>query len=95
MRQVEVLGVSHARHASKRARQGATVTQSQNNKSQSALDPVDACLEQVNRDGFVQPKTRLERINSKVNARVPKDMICVVCSERQTEVRTLQLLLIA
>ncbi|KAL7548168.1 hypothetical protein ACHAWF_011466, partial [Thalassiosira exigua] len=74
--------------ASKRAREDAgTTSQSNLNRSRNSLDPVDRCIEQVNLDGFVQPKTRLERINSKINAHVPKGMICIICSEKPKEVR--------
>ena len=65
---------SIGRHSSRHSRNGS-------------LSVVD-CLRQVNSDGFVQPKTRLDQINSRVKAHVPKGMVCVVCNEIPTEVRT-------
>lgn len=51
------------------------------------LDIIDRCLDQVKSDVFVKPQTRIERINGKIKAHVPKGMICMVCNESLKEVR--------
>lgn len=50
------------------------------------LDVVDVCLHQVKSKGFVKPLSRLERINGKINARVPKGMTCMLCNENLDQV---------
>ena len=45
------------------------------------LDIIDECLNQVKSDGYVKPTSKLDRINGKIKAHVPKGMTCVVCNE--------------
>jgi hypothetical protein len=50
------------------------------------FDIIERCLVQVKSDGFVQPQTKIQRINGKLNAHVPKGMVCMVCNESLKEV---------
>ncbi|KAL7540470.1 hypothetical protein ACHAXR_010584 [Thalassiosira sp. AJA248-18] len=70
---------------SKRVCNGAS-SQSQGNTNNplESMDIVDRCLHQANSD-FVRPKTRLEQINSKIKAHVPKGLVCIICSEAPKE----------
>mmetsp|Transcript_3222 Transcript_3222/g.5622 ORF Transcript_3222/g.5622 Transcript_3222/m.5622 type:complete len:213 (-) Transcript_3222:14-652(-) len=82
-------GSGHAA-TSKRVCKGASTVPPQAVSQRSTNDPpnmdiVDRCLRQVKSDGFVQPKTRLQRINGKIKAHVPKGMVCVICSETPKE----------
>ena len=81
-------GSSHVA-ASKRVRQGATKSSASRGITDDPLegmDLVDRCLQQVNSSGFVQQKTRVELVNSKINANVPKGMQCIICNMPLKEV---------
>jgi hypothetical protein len=51
------------------------------------MDGIELCLEQVKSAGFVKPLSKIERINGKIKAHVPKGMMCMVCNESLKEVR--------
>ena len=61
-----------------------------NPTSQSNLntprDIVDECLNHVKSHGFVEPISKLEKINGKIKAHVPKGMTCIVCNETLDQV---------
>lgn len=69
---------------SKRVRNNTNTT---NTSAAGGMDMIEQCLEQVKSDGYVQPKTKLERINGNIKANVPKGMVCVVCNEKPKQVR--------
>jgi len=67
---------------SKRKCSGASaVSQGSTKDPLDSMDIVDKCLHQAKSDGFVQPMTRLERINGNIKAHVPKGMVCTICKE--------------
>ena len=57
--------------------------------SNSATNDVLQVLDRVNADGFVQGKTRTDRINGKINANVPKGFSCMICYSYPKEVSIL------
>jgi hypothetical protein len=63
-----------------------------NPTSQSNLntprDIVDECLNHVKSHGFVEPISKLEKINGKIKAHVPRGMTCIVCNETLDQVST-------
>jgi len=63
----------------------SAVLQASSKDQLDSMDIVDRCLHQVKSDSFVQPKTRLERINGKIKAHVPKGFTCPICSETPKE----------
>jgi hypothetical protein len=69
-------------HTSKRVTTGVMPQGSVNDQ----FDIIERCLDQVKSDGFVQPQTKIQRINGKLNAHVPKGMVCMVCNESLKEV---------
>ena len=82
-------GSGHAATSKRVSKDAGTVPRAVSQRSTNdppSMDIVDRCLRQVNSDGFVQPKTRLQRINGKIKAHVPKGMVCVICSETPKEV---------
>lgn len=54
------------------------------------LDIVDECLNQVKSNGYVKPKSKLERINGKIKAQVPEGLTCMVCNENLDQVSSRQ-----
>ena len=47
-------------------------------------DPLLGCLSRINSE-FVEPKSRQERINSKIRKNLPKNMSCIICHETPNE----------
>lgn len=70
---------SAAGAAKKRPFHGADSTSSSTNDVLRVLDKVKA-------DGFVQQKTKTDRINGKINANVPKSFSCMICYNYPEEV---------
>jgi len=79
--------VSSAGAARKRPFQGTDST------SGSATNDVLQVLDRVKADGFVQGKTKSDRINGKINANVPKGFSCMICYNYPEEVRSFSMLL--
>jgi len=71
-------------HTSKRVNNATGVMTHGNVNDQ--FDMIERCLDQVKSDGFVQPQTKIQRINGKLNAHVPKGWMCIVCNESLKEV---------
>lgn len=55
--------------------------------SSSATSDVIRALDKVKANGFVQGKTKADRINGKINANVPKGFSCMICYNVPEEVR--------
>ena len=53
----------------------------------SSTNDVLRVLDKVKADGFVQQKTKTDRINGKINANVPKSFSCMICYNYPEEVR--------
>jgi hypothetical protein len=54
----------------------------------SSTNDVLRVLDKVKADGFVQQKTKTDRINGKINANVPKSFSCMICYNYPEEVST-------
>ena len=80
--------VSSAGAARKRPFHGADST------SCSATNDVLQVLDRVKADGFVQGKTKTDRLNGKINANVPKGFSCMICFNYPEEVRSVLILLL-
>ena len=80
--------LSSAGAARKRPFKGADSTTS------SAANDVLQVLDRVKADGFVQGKTKSDRINGKIRANVPKGFSCMICYNYPEEVRLFWALLI-
>ncbi len=80
--------VSSAGAARKRPFQGT------NSTSGAATNDILQVLDKVKADGFVQGKTKSDRINGKINANVPKGFSCMICYNYPKEVRSFWMFLI-
>ena len=78
---------SAAGAAKKRPFHGADSTSSSTNDVLRVLDKVKA-------DGFVQQKTKTDRINGKINANVPNSFSCMICYNYPDEVSALCVILL-
>lgn len=81
--------VSSAGAARKRPFQGTSST-----SGAATNDVILQALDRVKADGFVQGKTKSDRINGKINANVPKGFSCMICYNYPKEVSSFWMLLI-
>ena len=67
---------------------GVTLSKSDNRKTLEALDPLDQFLRQAKAETYIQCTPQGIKMNRKIKANVPKELICLICNTSPKKVNS-------